>query len=141
MSASGERVTRGQPCLSFVVCQFSSFPQRLFSTTPQAGSAARRPPVESVDVHEGPLVQAPREEGLEVVFREDTSVRDGRWANNSWLQELPDPLTKLTWGNAALIAPATAAELGVKNETLVTVKLDKRQIELPAYVMPGQAQP
>ncbi|MBN1910300.1 MAG: 4Fe-4S dicluster domain-containing protein, partial [Pirellulales bacterium] len=101
-----------------------------------AGSAW---PVESVGTPEGLPDASYPEEGLEVVFHEDNSIRDGRWANNSWLQELPDPLTKLTWGNAALIAPATAAELGVKNETLVTIKLGGRQIELPAYVMPGQA--
>ena len=50
-------------------------------------------------------------QGLEVVFRPDPSVYDGRFANNAWLQELPKPLTKLTWDNAALIAPATAARL------------------------------
>ena len=49
--------------------------------------------------------------GLEVVFRPDPSVYDGRFANNAWLQELPKSLTKLTWDNAALIAPATAARL------------------------------
>ena len=48
---------------------------------------------------------------LEVVFRPDPSVYDGRFANNAWLQELPKSLTKLTWDNAALIAPATAARL------------------------------
>ncbi len=48
---------------------------------------------------------------LEVVFRPDPSVYDGRFANNAWLQELPKSLTKLTWDNAALIAPQTADRL------------------------------
>ena len=76
---------------------------------------------------------------IEVVFCRDRKIHDGRFANNSWLQELPDPVTKLTWGNAALIAPATAMELGIDNETLVNLKLGDRQVRIPAYVLPGQA--
>ena len=47
-------------------------------------------------------------DGLEINFRPDPTVWDGRFANNGWLQELPKPLTKLTWENAALINPVTA---------------------------------
>ena len=54
----------------------------------------------------------PPRHGLEIVFRPDPTVYDGRFANNGWLQELPKPLTKLTWDNAALISPATAERLG-----------------------------
>jgi molybdopterin-containing oxidoreductase family iron-sulfur binding subunit len=49
--------------------------------------------------------------GLEIVFRNDPSVLDGRFANNGWLQELPKPITHLTWDNAVLASPATAAKL------------------------------
>jgi hypothetical protein len=58
-------------------------------------------------------------EGLEVVFLVSPSVHDGRFANNAWLQEEPDPITRLTWDNAALVSPATAAELGVDSGDLV----------------------
>src|SRR5690606_15736863 len=51
--------------------------------------------------------------GLEVVFRPDPMIHDGRFANNGWLQELPKPFSRLTWDNAALISPATAKEQGV----------------------------
>ena len=51
--------------------------------------------------------------GYEVVFRADPSIYDGRFANNGWLQELPKPLTKLTWDNAAMISPKTAEALGL----------------------------
>src|SRR5204862_1596525 len=50
-------------------------------------------------------------DGIEINFRNDPSVLDGRFANNGWLQELPKPITKLTWDNAVLVSPATAAKL------------------------------
>ena len=52
-------------------------------------------------------------ETFELVFQPDPTIYDGSFANNGWLQELPKPLTKLTWDNAALMSPATAKELGV----------------------------
>ena len=58
--------------------------------------------------HQPPAANAA---GLEIVFRHDPSVLDGRFANNGWLQELPKPITKLTWDNAVLVSPATAARL------------------------------
>ena len=66
-------------------------------------------------------------------------VHDGRFANNGWLQELPDAMTKLTWDNAALISPATAGALGLENEDLVTVASGGRELELPVWQVPGQA--
>ena len=76
---------------------------------------------------------------LEIVFCRASAVYDGRFANNGWLQETPDPLTKLTWDNAALISPATAQSLGIESQTLVRLKYGGRELEIPAYVMPGQA--
>jgi anaerobic selenocysteine-containing dehydrogenase len=89
---------------------------------------------------DGELSEPPDEDGrIEVIFRGDRSVFDGRFANNSWLQELPDPVTKLTWGGAALLGPATAAQLGIKNEDVVVLKLGDRQVRIPVCVLPGQA--
>ena len=76
---------------------------------------------------------------LEAIFRGDRSVYDGRFANNSWLQELPDPITRLTWGGAALIGPATATQLGVKSDDVVVLKSGDRQVRIPVFVLPGQA--
>jgi molybdopterin-containing oxidoreductase family iron-sulfur binding subunit len=79
-------------------------------------------------------------EALEVAFRPDPTIFDGRWANNGWLQELPKPLTKLTWDNAAIISPATAARLGLGGEdTRVTLSVGGRSVEAPLWVQPGQA--
>jgi MoCo/4Fe-4S cofactor protein with predicted Tat translocation signal len=78
--------------------------------------------------------------GVEVIFKRDASIYDGRFANNGWLQELPKPVTKLTWDNAALVGPRTAEKLGVANGDLLSVKLEGRTLEVPAWIDPGHAQ-
>jgi molybdopterin-containing oxidoreductase family iron-sulfur binding subunit len=78
-------------------------------------------------------------QGLEVVFRPDPSVYDGRFANNAWLQELPKSLTKLTWDNAALIAPATAARLALVSGDIVELKSGNSTITIPVWLAPGHA--
>jgi molybdopterin-containing oxidoreductase family iron-sulfur binding subunit len=67
-----------------------------------------------VSVREGfsrTATSAPPAQGLEISFRNDPSILDGRFANNGWLQELPKPISKLTWDNAVLVSPATAEKL------------------------------
>jgi molybdopterin-containing oxidoreductase family iron-sulfur binding subunit len=75
---------------------------------------------------------------LEVSFCPDPTIWDGRFANNGWLQELPKPLTKLTWENAALISPRTAERLGVSNHDLVELSLGERTVRAPIWIVPGQ---
>ena len=77
--------------------------------------------------------------GLEVVFVPSASLHDGRFANDAWLQELPDPLTKLTWDNPALVSPKTAESLGVASEDMVRVEHAGRSLELPVSILPGMA--
>ena len=62
----------------------------------------------------------PSKDALQVVFATDASIYDGRWIDNAWLQEVPDPVSKLTWDNAALIAPKTAKALGIYDKVLET---------------------
>jgi len=81
----------------------------------------------------------PEPGSYELVFGPDASVIDGRFANNGWLQELADPLTKLTWDNAVIVAPATAAEMGVRHGDVVRVTRSGTSVELPVFVLPGQA--
>ncbi len=88
----------------------------------------------------------PTPSGLEVNFVTDYKVFDGRWGQNAWLQELPDPVTKVVWDNVALLSEATAAKYGVKQYDpisrtfdLVTLTVDGRSVEAPALVQPGCA--
>ena len=76
---------------------------------------------------------------FEVHFRPSPYLHDGRYANDSWLQELPDPVTKVTWDNPALLSPVTAKALNVGDEDLVTVTVRGRSLTLPATIVPGQA--
>jgi len=78
-------------------------------------------------------------QGLEVVFRPDPTVHDGRFANNAWLQELPKSLTKLTWDNAALVSPGTADRLRLVSGDVVELKQGGRSVRIPVWLSPGQA--
>jgi len=98
-----------------------------------------------------PLIQAPAiatalaqagetaAEGIELVFLPDSRLFDGRYANNIWALELPDPMTKIVWDNAALMSPATAARLSVRNNDVMRVSVGDASIEIPAFVLPGHA--
>lgn len=78
-------------------------------------------------------------EGLEIVFRPDPTLWDGRYANNGWLQELPKAITTLTWGNAALVSPALAEQLGLQNNQIVELQYREIVVEAPVWITPGQA--
>jgi len=77
--------------------------------------------------------------GLEVRFMASPKVHDGRFANNGWLQELPETVTKICWDNAAIISTGTAEKLGLKSQDVVRLSSGERSIEIPAWVQPGHA--
>jgi molybdopterin-containing oxidoreductase family iron-sulfur binding subunit len=77
--------------------------------------------------------------GMELVFLPDSTIWDGRFANNGWLQELPKPLTRLTWDNVALVSPATGEKLGLSNEDVVELQLGGQTMRAPIWIVPGQA--
>ena len=84
------------------------------------------------------LNEAPSEtvgpDEFEVIFQPDPTIYDGRYANNPWLQELPKPLTKITWDNTALISPATAVRLGVTNEDVIEIEHDGRTMSAAIWI-------
>src|SRR5262249_44163025 len=96
---------------------------------------------------------APAFESMEVVLTPDYSMWDGRYANNAWLQELPDPVSKLTWDNAALMSPATAKKLGIavveediryKRGTgswgdFIEISVGDKKLSVAVIVSPGHA--
>ncbi|MGE4159735.1 MAG: TAT-variant-translocated molybdopterin oxidoreductase [Planctomycetota bacterium] len=82
----------------------------------------------------------PSATSLEIVFALDRKIHDGRFANNGWLQELPDPMHKMAWDNPCLMSRATAASLGVSNDDEISIRLDGREILAAAWVLPGQAE-
>jgi molybdopterin-containing oxidoreductase family iron-sulfur binding subunit len=95
-----------------------------------------------------PPASAAASAGKEIVFRSDDAVFDGSFANNGWLQELPRPLSKITWDNVAYISPATAVSLNLApslaqsnraNGQQVTLRLGGREVQAPVWVLPGHA--
>ncbi len=84
---------------------------------------------------------------MEIVFTQSASLFDGRFANNGWLQELPDPVTKICWDNVALMSHTTAKALGIKNglkdgknyQPIVKLQYNGREMEIPAWIQPGYA--
>ncbi len=77
--------------------------------------------------------------GFELIFTGDRKVHDGRFANNGWLQELPDAITTVTWDNVLTVAPSTARRLGLASGDVARVRSGGATVELPVYVLPGQA--
>lgn len=74
---------------------------------------------------------------LELVCYATVAMHDGRFANVSWLQELPDPVTKITWDNYVSLAPSTAQALGFVEDDLVTLRAEETSVELPVHIQPG----
>ena len=77
-------------------------------------------------------------QGLEINFRRDPSVYDGRFSNNGWLQELPKPMTKVTWDNALLVSPGTSERLGLQSRDLVELEVEGRKQRAAVWIQAGQ---
>ncbi|MDQ6788205.1 MAG: 4Fe-4S dicluster domain-containing protein [Acidobacteriota bacterium] len=105
-----------------------------------------------IDLVQSPESRVQSPNTIEINFRPDPSVYDGRFSNNGWLQELPKPLTKLTWDNAALMSPATAKNLGINNEEasvggshgqttadVVELNFGGETLRIPAFIVAGHA--
>jgi Fe-S-cluster-containing dehydrogenase component len=76
---------------------------------------------------------------LELVLAPGAGVYDGRYANNGWLNELPDPVTKATWGNPILLSAFDAERLGIKEQDVAVISNGRDRIEAPALIQPGQS--
>ena len=110
------------------------------------------PPVTVASAATLPATPPAFPDALEFIFRPDPSVYDGRFANNGWLQELPKPVTKLTWDNAAMVSPKTAESLGLTHKVVsrggehgqilanvIDISLSNSKVTAAAWILPGQA--
>jgi Fe-S-cluster-containing dehydrogenase component len=103
------------------------------------GPAQPRPPSFTAPASSSSAALLGPDNSLELLLRPDPHLLDGRCAENAWLQELPKPLTKLTWENAAHISPATARRLGVAHGAVVDLHYRGRAMHAPLWILPGHA--
>lgn len=94
-------------------------------------------PARSVAISLGAMRPVSPASGTTAVIVPDPTIWDGTYANNGWLQELPKPLTKLTWDNAVHMSPKKAEELGVNFQDLVTVSANGQSVEAAVFIQPG----
>jgi molybdopterin-containing oxidoreductase family iron-sulfur binding subunit len=98
-------------------------------------------PTKSMSTHGEAIAEKHRNKKMggkmEVIFRPDPTIYDGRFSNSGWLQELPKPITKLTWDNAAIISPGDAHRLGVENGSMLELAYQGRKLRAPVWVQPG----
>ena len=104
-------------------------------TPPAAGPAA--PPAPATSAAPSTPAAPQSQGGLELIFRPDPTIGDGTYANNGWLQELPKPLTKLTWDTSAWISPRLAEERGLHNGDVIEMKYRGRTAKMPVWIVPG----
>ncbi|HXY03427.1 MAG TPA: 4Fe-4S dicluster domain-containing protein, partial [Terriglobales bacterium] len=97
-------------------------------------SGAERP-LENRDLTK--LVPLVDPNSVEINFLRDPSIYDGRFSNNGWLQELPKPLTKMTWDNPVLIAPKMAERLGLQTEDMIRLELNGKRVTAPVWIQAG----
>ncbi len=76
-------------------------------------------------------------DALEIIFRPDPNVYDGRWSNVGWLQELPKPISNLSWDNAALVSGATLTKNGWEEDDIIEITVAGRKVNAPVIVVPG----
>jgi len=84
--------------------------------------------------------RALNQSGLEILFRPDPNILDGRYANNSWLQEMPQPFTKICWDNAAIVSPQLAKQEALKTGDVVELEFRGKKIAAPVWIQPGQSE-
>jgi MoCo/4Fe-4S cofactor protein with predicted Tat translocation signal len=101
------------------------------------GGTTFAPKSVSLKSAEFPLSPVKDERSIEINFRRDPCVYDGCFSNNGWLQELPKPMSKMTWDNPVLVCPAMAARMGLKSEDLVTLELSGKKVTAPIWIQAG----
>jgi molybdopterin-containing oxidoreductase family iron-sulfur binding subunit len=91
----------------------------------------------AVAAFKGSVPAPAAKDAIEIIFRPDPTVYDGRWANVGWLQELPKPVTNLSWDNAAIVSGATLTKLGLEEDDIVELTVGNGKVKAPVIVAPG----
>jgi MoCo/4Fe-4S cofactor protein with predicted Tat translocation signal len=100
--------------------------------------SAFQPKTVSAKVGDLGVAAAPSQDGtVEVIFRADPNIYDGRYANVGWLQELPKPVTNIAWDNAALMSYRTLAKFGLAEQDVVAIKSNDNTVLAPVMAVPG----
>jgi molybdopterin-containing oxidoreductase family iron-sulfur binding subunit len=133
-TATGYEIVRAYWQKQAKVADFEAWWRKSVHDGLVAGSAY---PPKTVAVKLGNVPASPATSGVEVNFRRDPSVYDGAFSNNGWLQELPKPMSKMTWDNPIWIGPKMADRLGIKTEDMVTVEVGGRKMEAPVWIQAG----
>ncbi len=85
----------------------------------------------------GPVPTPTPKDSIEIIFRPDPNVYDGRWANVGWLQELPKPVTSLSWDNAAIVSGATLTKWNLEEDDIIEITVGNGRVKAPVIVAPG----
>lgn len=101
--------------------------------------APKLQPIAPIKLSERESAGAVQNGSLEVRFVPCPKVYDGRFANNAWLQELPESFSKLSWDNGAFVSVDTAKALGITDGDVLTLALGGKSVDIPCIVAPGQA--
>jgi molybdopterin-containing oxidoreductase family iron-sulfur binding subunit len=91
-------------------------------------------------VQQAPVAAGGDASSLEIVFRPDSTIGDGEYSNNAWLQETPKTVTRLTWDNAAMISPAMAQQMGFVTGDYVKLQIAGREAQAGIFIVPGHAE-
>ncbi len=103
-------------------------PDTKFDTTAKAGADR---------AFHGQVPTPSSKDAIEIIFRPDPNIYDGRWSNVGWLQELPKPVTNLSWDNAAIVSGATLTKLGLEEDDIVELTVGNGKVKAPVIVAPG----
>jgi molybdopterin-containing oxidoreductase family iron-sulfur binding subunit len=101
------------------------------------GTASQPKQVSAKSGNSASTSSAPAQGEIEINFRRDPSIYDGQFANNGWLQELPKPMSKMTWDNPLLMSPRMAEQMKVESKDMVKVELNGKSLDLPVWIQAG----
>jgi molybdopterin-containing oxidoreductase family iron-sulfur binding subunit len=134
--ASGYEIVRGYWQKQQAGAEFEAWWRKTLNDGYVEGSAYT-PKTVSLKLQSLPVAAAADANSIEINLRRDPSVYDGQFANNGWLQELPKPMSKLTWDNAVMIGPKMAEREGIKTMDVVTLELSGRKVTGPVWIQAG----